>query len=96
VLAARQPRPRLTAHDRLFWEILRRFWPDWRCVVVIVHPETVVGWHRAGFKLYGELDLAQTNAIRQETDTEPLSLTLGKNLRAREELPEDGIRGESP
>ena len=51
-LAARQPRPRLTAHDRLFWVILRRFWSDWSRVLVIVHPETVVGWHRAGFKLY--------------------------------------------
>jgi len=51
-LAARQPRPRLAVHDRLFWVILRRFWSNWRRVLVIVHPETVVRWHRAGFKLY--------------------------------------------
>ena len=50
--AARQRRPRLTAHDRLFWVLLRRFWSDWRRVLVILHPETVVGRHRAGFKLY--------------------------------------------
>ena len=51
-LAARQPRPRLAAHDRLFWVILRRFWSDWRRGLVIVHPETVVRWHRGGFKMY--------------------------------------------
>src|SRR5260370_38860952 len=52
VLAARRPRRRLATRDRVFWVILRRFWPDWRRVLVIVHPETVVGWHRDGFKLY--------------------------------------------
>jgi putative transposase len=51
-LSARQLRPRLAAHDRLFWIILRRFWSDWRSVLVIVHPETVVRWHRSGFKMY--------------------------------------------
>jgi hypothetical protein len=45
-LAARQPRPRLAVRDRLFWVILRRFWSDWRRVLVIVHPDTVVRWHR--------------------------------------------------
>ena len=52
VFAARQPRPRLAAHDRVFWVILRRLWCEWRRVLVIVHPETVVHWHRTGFKLY--------------------------------------------
>src|SRR5580704_15456951 len=51
-LAARHPRLRLAVHDRLFWVILRRFWSDWRRVLVIVHPETVVRWHRGGFKMY--------------------------------------------
>jgi transposase InsO family protein len=31
---------------------LRRFWPRWSDVLVIVKPETVIGWHRAGFRLY--------------------------------------------
>jgi hypothetical protein len=52
VLAARHPRPRLATHDRAFWVILRRFWSGWRRVLLIVHPETVVRWHRAGFKIY--------------------------------------------
>jgi transposase InsO family protein len=32
--------------------MLRRFWPRWRRALILVQPETVVGWHRAGFKLY--------------------------------------------
>jgi hypothetical protein len=31
---------------------LRRFWSRWAEVLLIVKPETVVGWHRAGFRLY--------------------------------------------
>jgi hypothetical protein len=28
------------------WVVLRRFWPGWKNALVIVHPETVVAWHR--------------------------------------------------
>jgi putative transposase len=52
VLKRKRPRPKLNAFDRLFWTILRRMWSRWAGVLVIVKPETVVGWHRAGFRLY--------------------------------------------
>jgi transposase InsO family protein len=52
VYAQRRPRPRLTAMDRAFWLTLRRLWPRWKEVLVIVQPETVVRWHRKGFRLY--------------------------------------------
>ena len=39
-------RPRLQARDRLFWIALRRIWTNWRTVIVLVRPETVLGWHR--------------------------------------------------
>ncbi len=32
--------------------MLRRFWPRWQRALILVRPETVAGWHRAGFKLY--------------------------------------------
>ena len=32
--------------------MLRRFWPRWQRALILVQPETVVGWHRTGFKLY--------------------------------------------
>jgi len=45
-------RPKLTTGDRLFWICLSRLWRDWRSVLAIVQPETVVAWHRAGFRLF--------------------------------------------
>jgi hypothetical protein len=52
VLKRKRPRPVLNRVDRLFWTSLRRYWPRWAEVLVIVRPETVIGWHRAGFRLY--------------------------------------------
>jgi hypothetical protein len=50
VLRHKNPRPRLSGWDRLFWLTLRCLWPKWSGVLLIVTPETVVGWHRAGFR----------------------------------------------
>jgi hypothetical protein len=52
VFKRQQPRPRLGAMDRLFWVVARRFWAQWKKALVIVLPDTVVRWHRSGFKLY--------------------------------------------
>ncbi len=38
--------------DRAFWLALRRLWPGWKEVLVVVQPETVIRWHREGFRLY--------------------------------------------
>ena len=48
-------RPRLVVADKLFWLLLRRFWSSWRSALVVVSPDTVVRWHRAGFQLYWQL-----------------------------------------
>ena len=45
-------RPSLRFQDRLFWIALSRFWRDWRSALLIVKPETVINWHRQGFRLY--------------------------------------------
>src|SRR6266436_2918940 len=45
-------RPKLTPGDRLFWVVLSRIWRDWRSALAIVKPETVLAWHRAGFRLF--------------------------------------------
>src|SRR5262244_639465 len=52
VWKARQPRPRLTKTDRIFWVVLSRLWTNWRACLQVVRPETVVRWHRRGFRLY--------------------------------------------
>ena len=46
------PSPRLRTSDRLFWVWLSRLWTHWRSALVIVQPETVIGWHRKAWKRY--------------------------------------------
>src|SRR5438093_6876326 len=53
ILRRKIPRPRLRTQDRIFWILLRRLWPAWSNVLVIVKPETVVAWHRAAFVCSG-------------------------------------------
>src|SRR5499433_3003243 len=45
-------RPNLRQRDRLFWVCLSRLWRDWRDALIIVKPDTVIKWHREGFRLY--------------------------------------------
>lgn len=52
VLKAKRPRPRLSVLDRAFWVALRHVWLEWAGALIIVKPETVVRWHRAGFRAY--------------------------------------------
>ena len=52
VLRRSVKRTRLSNVDRGFWVLLRRIWTDWESVLVIVKPETVVRWHRCGFRRY--------------------------------------------
>jgi putative transposase len=44
--------PRLRKGDRLFWVVLSRVWRDWSEILTIVQPETVIRWHRRGFRLH--------------------------------------------
>ena len=52
VFKRKQPRPHLYDLDRAFWVALRRLWPGWANALIIVKPDTVVNWHRAGFRLF--------------------------------------------
>jgi len=52
VLHRSSNRPRLRHRDRLFWMALSQLWRNWRSILVIVKPETVIKWHRQGFKYY--------------------------------------------
>jgi hypothetical protein len=55
VMKRRHPKPRLGAVDKLFWVFARRFWAAWKQSLIVVTPETVVRWHRAGFRAYWRL-----------------------------------------
>jgi hypothetical protein len=45
-------RLRLTRFDRMLWVWFSRLRWQWRSALVIVQPETVISWHRRGFRLY--------------------------------------------
>jgi hypothetical protein len=44
-------RPRLRTRDKLLWVLVRWLWRDWRGSLLLVRPETVIGWHRQGWRL---------------------------------------------
>jgi putative transposase len=74
VLKRKQPRPRLRIQDRVFWILLRRLWPAWSNVLVIVRPETVVAWHRAGFRLFWRIRSRPESRGRPKIDAEVRAL----------------------
>ena len=49
---SRPRRLRLAKADRWLWGLLSRIWTGWRTALVIVKPETVIAWHRRGFRLW--------------------------------------------
>ena len=54
VLQRTQKPKRFVLHrgDRCLWVWLSRLWSGWRSSLIIVKPETVIGWHRQGFRWY--------------------------------------------
>lgn len=53
---SRARRPRLTRLDRWLWVWLARVWEGWRIAAVIVKPETVIDWHRRGFRAFYDVE----------------------------------------
>ena len=49
---ARLRRLRLAKADRWLWVVLSRVWTEWRAALFIVKPETVIAWHRRGFRVW--------------------------------------------
>lgn len=48
--SSRRARP--SRSDRLFWIAFSRYVDGWRRMLCALHPDTVVRWHRAGFRRY--------------------------------------------
>ena len=65
-------RPKLCKRDRIFWSWLSRLWTGWRSALFIVQPETLVEWHRLGFRLYW----------RWRSSSNTGRLTVGREIRA--------------
>ena len=67
VLKRQSKGPRIENRDRLFWISLMRLWPNWRSALSLVQPDTVVGWHRRGFRAYWRWK-SRTNGGRPRID----------------------------
>ena len=70
VLKLKRPRPRIRVSDRILWMLLHRFWRRWREALVIVKPETVIRWHRKGFRKYWRWKSRTERGGRPKTDIE--------------------------
>ncbi len=46
------PKPKLTVADRLLFVWLYRLFPSVLSAVTIIQPDTIIRWHRAGFRLH--------------------------------------------
>ena len=77
ILKTKHPQPKLAIPDRLFWVILRRLWSGWKEALVIVRPETVIRWHRAGFNLDLDVGFTQEKEARQTANSKR---SAGSNL----------------
>src|SRR5215470_1036183 len=60
-------RVRLTNNDRWFFTQLYRWFPAILPVLIIIRPETLVRWHRAGFRRY----LALENKLAGRSSADP-------------------------
>src|ERR1019366_8011306 len=77
VLKRRHPRPRLDLFDKLFWGPAHQFWSAWKVALIVVTPETVGRWHRAGFRLYWKL-ISKVTLWRGHRVTAPHEIMLGR------------------
>jgi hypothetical protein len=58
-------RVRLTNHDRGLFIQLFHWFPATLKVFAIIRPETLVHWHRVGFRRYGALEVVPTEGDRR-------------------------------
>ena len=72
IVAARTvKKPRFAAHERGLLVSLARLVPRWREALLVVKPDTILRWHREGFRLFGRARSrppeASTSRITPET-----------------------------
>lgn len=69
VLQRSVKRPKLRNRDRIFWSWLSMLWLGWRSALLIVQPQTIIKWHRLGFRLFWRWK-SRKKAGRPEVDRE--------------------------
>ncbi len=76
ILNRHKKRPQIRTKDRLFWIMLCRFWSNWQESLIVVKPETVIRWHRNGFKLFWKFKSRRKSAGRPPISPEIRGLIL--------------------
>jgi putative transposase len=76
VLKRSTKRARLHRTDRLFWVLLRRYFPRWSGSLLMVKPETVVAWHRKAFRAYWRFRSRPKKVGRPSTSSEIRAMVL--------------------
>ena len=67
-------RPRASALDTLFWLLFAKYVNGWRAMLHALRPDTVVRWHRAGFRHYWRWKSRRRRVGRPPVDREVRSL----------------------
>jgi len=52
IISRKITKPRVTNRFRKLWIFLSRNMPGWKDVLILVKPETVIGWHKRAFRVY--------------------------------------------
>jgi putative transposase len=73
LLRHRSKRPRFGRLDRAFWGWLSR-WAGWRKALYVVRPETVIRWHRQGFRTFWTWKSRRGRTGRPPIGSEPAHL----------------------
>jgi putative transposase len=73
VLKRQARKPKLRSADRLLWVGLRRIWPPWQQALLLFQPQTIIAWHRLGFRLFWRWK-SRTRAGRPSVDGELIGL----------------------
>jgi len=76
VLQARHPRQTLGPAFKAFWVLLCRLWPAWKDACVLVKPETVIRWHRVGFRLFWSWKSRKRSGRRKRSELIALILQM--------------------
>jgi hypothetical protein len=72
VFKRKNARPKLSITDKIFWIWLRRIWPFWKKALIVVSPDTVVRWHRPGFKSWWRLISRVRNPVGRRPVTKEI------------------------
>jgi putative transposase len=76
LLSGRSKRPRVGLLDRVFWMWLSRWCARWREALHVVQPQTVIRWHRQGFRVSWNW-----KSRRGRTGRPPVDLEIAKLVR---------------